>query len=168
MPVDKILMQVKDDPNLKWPKPLSSSSKKWDLKKYCHFRKDHGHYTNKCHDLKEHIEELKSWSKKDRQSQSRSEDKSHDNHKDDLQDHLKQVVGEIKMITGGPITGGSYKSLKRAYNRQINSIHIKHHSVKYRCPSEDDFVFFWMWCQGGQTATRWSTCYYVDNKRIQH
>ena len=27
MPVDKILMQVKDDPTLKWPKPLSSSSK---------------------------------------------------------------------------------------------------------------------------------------------
>ena len=27
MPVDKILMQIKDDLALKWPKPLSSSSK---------------------------------------------------------------------------------------------------------------------------------------------
>ena len=27
MPMDKILMQIKDDPTLKWPKPLSSSSK---------------------------------------------------------------------------------------------------------------------------------------------
>ena len=25
IPVDKILMQIKDDPALKWPKPLSSS-----------------------------------------------------------------------------------------------------------------------------------------------
>ena len=27
MLVDKVLMQIKDDPTLKWPKPLSSSSK---------------------------------------------------------------------------------------------------------------------------------------------
>ena len=48
MPVDKILMQIKDNPTLKWLKPLSSSSKRRDTKKYCHFHKDHGHYTNKC------------------------------------------------------------------------------------------------------------------------
>ncbi|XP_075636765.1 uncharacterized protein LOC142609003 [Castanea sativa] len=53
MPVDKILMQIKDDPALKWPKPLSSSSKWKDLKKYCWFHKDHGHYTDECQDLKE-------------------------------------------------------------------------------------------------------------------
>jgi len=27
MPVDKILMQIKDEPGLKWPKPLSTSSR---------------------------------------------------------------------------------------------------------------------------------------------
>jgi len=58
MPVDKILMQIKDDPTLKWPKPLSSSSKRRDPKKYCLFHIDHGHYTDKCRDLKEQIEEL--------------------------------------------------------------------------------------------------------------
>ena len=58
MPVNKILMQIKDDPALKWPKPLSSSSKRKDLKKYCRFHKDHGHYTNECRDLKEQIKEL--------------------------------------------------------------------------------------------------------------
>ena len=58
MPVDKILMQIKDDPTLKWPKPLSSSSKQRDTKKYCHFHKDHGHYTNECRYLKKQIEEL--------------------------------------------------------------------------------------------------------------
>ena len=58
MPVDKILMQIKDELGLKWPKQLSSSSRKRDLKKYCRFHKDHGHYTNECRDLKEQNEEL--------------------------------------------------------------------------------------------------------------
>ena len=58
MLVHKILMQIKDKPGLKWPKPLSSSSKKHDSKKYCRLHKDHGHYIDECCDLKEHIEEL--------------------------------------------------------------------------------------------------------------
>ena len=58
MPMDKILMQIKDNPTLKWPKPLSSPSKWRDTKKYCRFHKDHGHYTDECQDLKEQIEEL--------------------------------------------------------------------------------------------------------------
>ena len=58
MPADKILMQIKDEPSLKWPKPLSTSSRKRDPKKYCRFHKDHDHYTDECHDLKEQIEEL--------------------------------------------------------------------------------------------------------------
>ena len=51
-------MQIKDNPALKWPKPLSSSLKRRDPKKYYHFHTDHGHYTNECQDLKEQIEEL--------------------------------------------------------------------------------------------------------------
>ena len=58
MPTNKILMQIKDKPGLKWPKPLSTSSRKGDLKKYCRFHKHHGHYTDECRDLKEQIEEL--------------------------------------------------------------------------------------------------------------
>ena len=82
MPANKILMQIKDELNLKWPKPLSSSSRKRDLKKYCRFHKDHGHYTDECRDLKEQIEELilrgklQKFVKKDHQSQLKEEDKS--------------------------------------------------------------------------------------------
>ena len=77
MPVEKILMQIKDELGLKWPKPLRMSSRKRDLKKYCHFHKDHGHYTDECRDLKEQIEELsqrgklQKFIKRDHQSQSR-------------------------------------------------------------------------------------------------
>ena len=37
---------------------------------------------------------------------------------------LQDVIGEIKTIIGGPFTGGSFKSLKRARQRQVNSIHM--------------------------------------------
>ena len=53
MPVDKILMQIKDEHYLKWPRPLHSSPNVRDKNKYCRFHKDHGHYTEDCQDLKE-------------------------------------------------------------------------------------------------------------------
>ena len=58
MPIGKILMQIKDEHYLKWPKPLHSSPNVHDKKKYCRFHRDHGHYTEDCWDLKEQIEKL--------------------------------------------------------------------------------------------------------------
>ncbi|XP_050290483.1 uncharacterized protein LOC126728741 [Quercus robur] len=58
MPVDKILTQIKDEHNLKWPRPLHSSPNVRDKNKYCQFHKDHDHNTEDCRDLKEQIEEL--------------------------------------------------------------------------------------------------------------
>ena len=58
MPIDKILMQIKDKHYLKWPRPLHSSPHIRNKNKYCRFHKDHGHYTEDCQDLKEQIEEL--------------------------------------------------------------------------------------------------------------
>ena len=58
MLVDKILAQIKDEHYLKWSRPLHSSPNVHDKKKYCCFRKDHGHYIEDCRDLNEQIEEL--------------------------------------------------------------------------------------------------------------
>nr|XP_023886466.1 uncharacterized protein LOC111998607 [Quercus suber] len=58
VPVDKILTQIKDEHDLKWPRPLHSSPNIRDKNKYCQFHKDQGHYTKDCRDLKEQIEEL--------------------------------------------------------------------------------------------------------------
>ena len=33
------------------------------------------------------------------------------------------MIEEIKTITGGPFTSGSFKSLKKAYQRQVNNVH---------------------------------------------
>ena len=43
---------------------------------------------------------------------------------DNYKPHRQQsTIGEIKTITGGPSTGGSFKSLKKSYLKQVNSIH---------------------------------------------
>ena len=39
----------------------------------------------------------------------------------------------IQMITGGPFTGGSYKTLKKAYQRQVNRVHMTQPVTKCRC-----------------------------------
>ena len=36
----------------------------------------------------------------------------------------QDVIGEIKTITGGLFTGGSFKSLKKTCQRQVNSVHM--------------------------------------------
>ena len=43
MPVDKILMQIKEKHYLKWPRRFHSSPRVRDKNKYCCFHKDHGH-----------------------------------------------------------------------------------------------------------------------------
>ena len=53
MPVDQILVQIKDKHFLKWPRPLHSSPNMREKKKYYYFHKDHGHYTEDYRDLKE-------------------------------------------------------------------------------------------------------------------
>ncbi|XP_030923371.1 uncharacterized protein LOC115950290 [Quercus lobata] len=133
MPVDKILAQIKDEHYLKWPRPLHSSPNVYDKKKYCWFHKDHSHYTEHCRDPKEQIEELiwngklQKYVKKGESSRFRGDNKNQREFSPSDEDHTSQhppnVIGEIKMITGGPSTGGSFKSLKKAYQRQVNSVH---------------------------------------------
>ncbi|XP_075640242.1 uncharacterized protein LOC142611988 [Castanea sativa] len=127
MPIDKILAQIKDEYYLEWPRPLHSSPNVCDKNKYYRFHKDHGHYIEDCKDLKEQIEKLirkgklQRFMKKGEPSRSIYEDKS--NCKTLLKDedrtsqHPPSVIREIKTITGGPSTGGLFKSLKKSYQR---------------------------------------------------
>ena len=127
MPVDKILTQIKDEHYLKWPRPLHSSPNVRDKNKYCRFHEDHGHNTEDCRDLKEQVEELirkgrlQKYVKKNEYNKFRSDHKSQhesSSRNDDRPSQLPQdVIGEIKTITGGPFTRGSFKSLKKAYQR---------------------------------------------------
>ena len=109
MPVDKILMQIKDEHYLKWPRPLHSSPNVRDKNKYCRFHKDHGHNTKDCRDLKEQVEELirkgilQKYMKKNKYNKFRSDNKSQhesSSRNDDCPSQPPQdVIGEIKTIT---------------------------------------------------------------------
>ena len=58
MPLEQVLMQIKEDPFLKWPEKMKGDPNKRNTNKYCHFHRDHGHDTDKCSDLKQQIENL--------------------------------------------------------------------------------------------------------------
>ena len=105
---------------------MHSSPNVCDKKKYCRFHKDHGHYTKDCRYLKEKIEELirkgklQKYVKKGDSSRSRD---NNDKHKafpkdeDHTFHHPQSANEEIKTITGGPSTGGSFRSLKKSQQR---------------------------------------------------
>jgi len=58
-PLEQVLMQIKDDPSLKWPEKMKGDPNKRNRNKYCRFHRDHGHDTDECFDLKQQIENLK-------------------------------------------------------------------------------------------------------------
>ena len=100
---------------------------------YYRFHKNHNYNTEDCRDLKEQIEELirkgklQKYVKKGQYSKFRDDNKTqHESFSRD-DDHLSQpphkVIGKINTITGGPLSGGSFRSLKKAYQRQVNSVH---------------------------------------------
>ena len=131
MPVDQILTEIRDEPSLKWPKPLHSSPNVHDKRKYCRFHKDHGHYTEDCRDLKEQIEELirrgklQQYMKKGDSAKYGQKGQHGGFQRDEghSQPPPQTALGEIKTITGGPTIGGSFRSLKKLYQRQVNSVH---------------------------------------------
>ena len=70
------------------------------------------------------------------------EEKSINDHKENDWDNPKQITGEIKTITRGPVVGGSYKSLGKAVQKHVSSVHVKHPIAKHHRIGNGNIVFF--------------------------
>ena len=57
-PIDQVLMQIKNEGALTFPRKLKGDPNKRPRDRYCHFHRDHGHDTADCYDLKQQIEPL--------------------------------------------------------------------------------------------------------------
>ena len=57
-PINQVLMQIKDEGALTFPKKLKGDPNKRLRDKYCRFHRDHEHDTTDCYDMKQQIEAL--------------------------------------------------------------------------------------------------------------
>ena len=57
-PRSQILMEIENDKDLRWPKPLRTYPERRNKNQYCRFHQDVGHDTDDCRKLKDEIEFL--------------------------------------------------------------------------------------------------------------
>ena len=51
--LDQVVMQIKDDPSLKWLEKMKGDPNKRNKNKYYRFHRDHRHDMDECYDLKQ-------------------------------------------------------------------------------------------------------------------
>ena len=133
-PLDQVLMQIKDDPSLKWPKKMKGDPNKCNKNKYCRFHRDHGHDTDECYDLKQQIKNLI------RQGKLR-----HFVGRDHKDEKLKGKVEEssrpeIRVIIGGTSTGQSSKS-RKTYLKVVQKVQLSGRSPRTSGMDEPAITF---------------------------
>ena len=117
-PLEQVLMQIKDDPSLKWLEKMKGDPNKRNRNKYCRFHRDHGHDTDECFDLKQQIEnpirqgKLKGFLGRDHKDEKL---------KGKVEESSRPPLGEIRIIIGGNSAGQTSKS-KKAYLKVVQSV----------------------------------------------
>ncbi|KAK3038135.1 hypothetical protein RJ639_029589 [Escallonia herrerae] len=118
---EHILHQIKGQDILKWTKPMRMPADRRDAQLYCQFHKDHGHTIEECKVLRREIENLiarghlKQFVKtNERQGGKRGGgQRRHD-------DSAPKEPPVINTISGGLSAGGTSRSARKAYARQVN------------------------------------------------
>uniref|UniRef100_A0A2N9FY66 Uncharacterized protein n=1 Tax=Fagus sylvatica TaxID=28930 RepID=A0A2N9FY66_FAGSY len=137
MSIDQVLLQIQDNPDIKWPGKLRSDPTKRSKDLYCRFHRDHGHTTEDCFALKQQIEALIRQGKLGKFVRQDKPEVRHeprpprqDENKDRQEDRPRDIIGEIRTIVGGLASGGASRSSRKAYARQAHNILVTQRSRK--------------------------------------
>ena len=57
-PVHQVLEKIKNEPFFKWPNKMVGNPEKWNRNLYCQYHRDHGHTTEDCRSLWDHLDQL--------------------------------------------------------------------------------------------------------------
>jgi BarA-like signal transduction histidine kinase len=126
-------MQIRTDPVLKWPGKLLTDPDKRPRDKYCRFHRDHGHNTEDCYDLKRQIEELIKQGNLPRfieKGQREGRPQGARQQRPPGEAPPRPPLGEIHVITRGMAAGGTSRSSRKAYARQIHNVLVTQKSNK--------------------------------------
>jgi hypothetical protein len=131
-PIDKLLMQIQDDPSLRWPGKICSDPNSRPKNLYCRFHRDHGHLTEDCVALKEQVETLirqgklqKYVSRPDNTCPPKPQGP-----KERTKNPKLGTTGEIRTIVGGPVAGGVSCTSRKAYARQVHNVFVVQRTLK--------------------------------------
>ena len=113
-------MQIRDDIALKWSGKLLTNPDKRPRDKYCRFHRDHGHNTEDCYGLKRQIEELIKQGKLQRFVERGPQEARQQ--RPPVEVLPRPPLGEIYVIIGGMAAGGTSRSSRKAYARQIHNV----------------------------------------------
>ena len=57
-PIQQALEKIKNDPFFKWPNKMAEDPMRRNQNLYCHYHQDHGHITEDCRNLWDHLDQL--------------------------------------------------------------------------------------------------------------
>ena len=57
-PVQQVLEKIKNEPFFKWPNKMAGEPMRRNQNLYCHYHQDHGHTTENCKNLWDHLDQL--------------------------------------------------------------------------------------------------------------
>ncbi|XP_057953959.1 uncharacterized protein LOC131148251 [Malania oleifera] len=123
VPRSELLMHIRKNDYVLWPKPMQTPLHKRNMSKFCAFHRDHSHYTKECIQLKKEIEALikrgylsKFIKKKDPQREPLEQ------RRPNVKEKEEQVVGEIAVIFGGSASGGDSGGSSKRYAKKVLSM----------------------------------------------
>ncbi|XP_065623958.1 uncharacterized protein LOC136065129 [Quercus suber] len=99
---------------------MKGDPNKRNRNKYCRFRRDHGHNTDECFDLKQQIENL---IRQGKLKNFLGRDHKDEKLKAKVEESSRPPLGEIRIILRGSLAGQSSKS-KKAYLRAVQSVQL--------------------------------------------